>query len=135
MRPYSLSKKERIRKNYEFQRVYGQGKKVVSRYFVIYWMESEDTIRRLGVSASRKIGKAVKRNRAKRLTREVFRRNKYCLSPGVDLVIVVRKGLEEQSYPAIEILFIHELNRIERSREKFSHQGTISFSAGAERKN
>jgi ribonuclease P protein component len=134
MRPYSLGKKERIRKNYEFQRVYGQGKKVVSRYFVIYWIESEAPIRRLGVSASRKIGKAVQRNRAKRLAREVFRRNKYCLSPGIDLIMVTRRGLDQQSYTTIEPLFTNALKRIERSREKSSHPGAISFSVGAERK-
>jgi ribonuclease P protein component len=81
-------------------------------------MESGNSRRRVGVSASRKTGNAVERNRAKRLLREVFRRNKYCLSPGIDLVVIARKGLKEQSYKTLEPLFIDALKRIEESRSK-----------------
>ncbi len=118
MKLYSLSKAERIQRNYHFRKVYSQGNKIVGRYFVIFWMESENPRRRLGVSASRKTGNAVERNRAKRLLREVFRRNKYCLNPGIDLVAIARKGLKEQSYKTLEPLFIDALKRIEESRSK-----------------
>jgi ribonuclease P protein component len=50
---------------------------------------------RLGITASRKIGGAVVRNRAKRLVREAFRAQKGLVPPGVDLVVIVKKSLGE----------------------------------------
>jgi ribonuclease P protein component len=48
---------------------------------------------RLGVVASRKVGPAVARNRAKRLVREAFRRNPDIFPKDLDVVIVVRPGI------------------------------------------
>jgi ribonuclease P protein component len=50
-------------------------------------------VARLGVTASRKIGNAVVRNRAKRLVRDAFRATAELWPPGVDLVVIVRKPL------------------------------------------
>jgi ribonuclease P protein component len=49
---------------------------------------------RLGITASRKIGGAVQRNRAKRLVRAAFRETKELFPAGIDLVVIVRKPLE-----------------------------------------
>lgn len=58
--------------------------------------QPEDTgICRLGVTASRRIGVAVVRNRAKRLVREAFRATEDLWRPGIDLVVIVRKPLED----------------------------------------
>jgi len=45
---------------------------------------------RLGLSVSRRVGKAVARNRWKRLLREAFRLEQHRLPPGVDLVAIPR---------------------------------------------
>jgi ribonuclease P protein component len=58
------------------------------------------TIGRLGIAATRKLGDAVERNRAKRLIREVFRRNK--IAPGFDIVVVPRRELLDATLSAIE---------------------------------
>ncbi len=50
---------------------------------------------RLGISVGRKFGNAVKRNRAKRLVREFFRRNKHIIPKGYDFVFLPRKNLLE----------------------------------------
>ncbi len=47
---------------------------------------------RLGLSVSRKVGNAVKRNRVKRLIRELFRKNKDKFPKGYDIVFIPRKG-------------------------------------------
>ena len=61
-----------------------------------------DAHARLGVVASRKVGPAVARNRAKRLVRELFRRNPALFPPGIDMVIIVHPGTHELVYAALE---------------------------------
>jgi ribonuclease P protein component len=63
----------RLRKQRDFDRVYREGKKVVGRRFVLYLLEARGAGTRAAFVASRKVGGAVHRNRAKRLLRESFR--------------------------------------------------------------
>jgi ribonuclease P protein component len=56
---------------------------------------------RLGIVASRKLGDAVARNRAKRLIREIFRVNVQPDGPGVDLVVIPRRDLLTASFASL----------------------------------
>jgi ribonuclease P protein component len=62
----------------------------------------DGTETRLGLVASRKMGGAVQRNRAKRVVRESFRRNLSLFPACVDLVVIVRSGLDLLSQPDVE---------------------------------
>ena len=81
---------ERLKKRWEFQRGYKKGRKYWNRDFVMYVYRNTYNGTRLGVTASKKIGKSVERNRAKRLIREVFRLSNEKIHPGYDIIVVGR---------------------------------------------
>ena len=80
---------ETLKKNRDFQEVYKKGKSYVSPYFVIYAVKTRRGIR-LGITAGKKLGCAVKRNRAKRVIAAAFRECLPNIQNGYDFVIVAR---------------------------------------------
>jgi ribonuclease P protein component len=62
-----------IKKNREFQTLFKKGSNHVTYAFVCYHFPNKKHVNRLGIVASKKVGNAVKRNRAKRIIREAFR--------------------------------------------------------------
>jgi ribonuclease P protein component len=91
---------ERIRRRAEFQQIYDRGLKVHSRYTTVFLLANALGVGRLGIAATRKLGGAVERNRAKRLIREVFRRNK--IAPGFDVVVIPKRELLDASLSTLE---------------------------------
>ena len=107
-----FDRSERVRRRAEYQRIYDQGVKVHGAKFTLFRFRNGLTTGRLGIAATRKLGGAVARNKAKRLIREVFRRNK--LAPGFDIVIVPRRELLGTSLVALEREFRNTLERSAR---------------------
>ncbi|HET9831927.1 MAG TPA: ribonuclease P protein component [Vicinamibacterales bacterium] len=91
---------EHIRRRPEFQQVYERGVRFHSRYCTMFVLPRDKGVGRLGIAATRKIGGAVQRNRAKRLIREVFRRNK--IAPGFDIVIIPKREYLDASLSILE---------------------------------
>lgn len=89
----SFRKDERIRRKKDFERVFVTGKRGKSRYFSWVIAPHEEGKTRLGIVAGRKVGRAVKRNRIKRLLREFFRLNRHRFPVGHDIVIIVKPGI------------------------------------------
>lgn len=80
-----------IKKNREFQNIYRKGRYSVSKAFAVYMIPNSYKINRIGITASKKYGNSVKRNRIRRLIRESYRKIHTKLKKGYDFVIVVRK--------------------------------------------
>jgi ribonuclease P protein component len=68
-------------------------------------------VARIGITATKKFGNSVERNRARRLVREVFRKNKWLAQGGVDIVINVKRQLLEAGYRDLESDFKSFLER------------------------
>ena len=87
MPSYALPTDRRIRRRGEFQRVFESGRRGHGKYLTVVFAPAAGTASRLGIVASRKLGGAVVRNRAKRLIREAFRQNAAPHEP-VDVVVI-----------------------------------------------
>ena len=88
-----------IKENNIFKKAYHKGKKEVSFNLVLYYVPNRGETR-LGITVSKKIGKAVVRNRIRRLVRESWR--SFCVKEGYDIVIVARNAAAKSDFAAIK---------------------------------
>ncbi len=88
-------------KNYEFQRLYRKGISAVRPTLVMYAAKGRGDKIRLGITAGKKIGGAVSRNRAKRRIRELFRITQQELKSGMDICIVARGRILDAPYETL----------------------------------
>jgi ribonuclease P protein component len=94
----AAQRRRRLSRSGEFDRVYRDGSSSATRYLVLYAFPRQDDGDRdvrLGVSASRKLGGAVDRNRVKRVLREAFWGLADRLPERYDFVLVARPDLSE----------------------------------------
>ena len=85
-----MKKTVTIKQNHEFRRLYQKGKSAVTPSMVVYCRKSRFPHNRIGITVSTKIGCAVKRNRARRRIRELFRLAQGRMVQGYDVIIVAR---------------------------------------------
>lgn len=78
--------------------VMSKGKEFRTRNFTLIYSPNKEGKSRLGITVSKKIGNAVKRNRVKRLIREFFRLNKSRISGCYDVIFIARKGAVDLNY-------------------------------------
>lgn len=81
---------ERIKEHRDFRRLYAKGKSLVARDVVVYVAKGRRDKTRMGVTVGKKIGCAVRRNRAKRVLRAAFSAVESRLIPGYDYILVAR---------------------------------------------
>jgi ribonuclease P protein component len=108
---------ETLRSGAQFRRVYSEGQRFSNSCFAAFFLKTETSLQRLGVTVTRKTGSAVIRNRCKRRLREVFRlRDRGPLSgTGYDLVINVRSRMIETSHEELQRAFASMMNKFRDS--------------------
>jgi ribonuclease P protein component len=108
---------EHLRRPGDFRRVYDRRRSASDGWLIVYACENGLPYLRLGLSVSRKVGPAVRRNRLRRLYREAFRLSRAELPTGLDLVLIPRRpddpGLEQlkNSLRHLVCLLAHRLAR------------------------
>jgi ribonuclease P protein component len=90
------------------------GQRVSSRSFLVFGFPNAVGHARLGITVTRKIGTAVRRNRIKRLIREVFRRNRHRIGTALDLVVNAKAGIHERTYAELEAEFVSKVEQLAR---------------------
>ena len=91
-----------LKLNGDFRRVDRRGKSSVGGYVVVYALKTKRQINRLGLTVSSSVGKAVKRNRIKRLMRESWRDLDAKIPVGYDFVLVARTRAADKTKQQIE---------------------------------
>ena len=98
---------ESLKKNDQFREVYKRGKSLANKYLVIYVLENNLEINRLGISVSKKVGNSVVRHHLARLIRESYRLHEDMFNSGLDIVVVARKSAADINYHDMEIALLH----------------------------
>lgn len=108
---------EHIRRRADFEETYDSGTRASGRLMTLFARQTSGPVARLGIAATRKLGGAVKRNRAKRLVRELFRQRKP--AAGLDIIVVPRREFFDASFDSLTREFSALLDRIgKRSGER-----------------
>jgi ribonuclease P protein component len=107
-----MQRKLRLRNREDFSRIYRQGKSFANGQFVVYWSKQAHADPfRLGISASKKIGNAVVRNRMRRVVKEIVRLLVDRMQEKIDIVIIVRKPAVTMNTQQLEKSIHHVLKR------------------------
>ncbi len=116
----ALPRSTRLAKRREFLRVYETGRKLFSRYSVLFFASNALPQSRIGVTTTKKIGKANVRNKLKRWTREVYRRERQPLAfdnRALDVVVNVKPNAATATFDDYSVDLSRALARIaEQSR-------------------
>jgi len=100
-----LTGAQHLRRGADFEAIRAHSTGRVCAAFRLRLRLADTGTRRLGVIASKRIGDAVARNRAKRLLREAFRNAQDILPPSCDILLIASAGILEMSGPQVQDLF------------------------------
>jgi ribonuclease P protein component len=108
-----LTRPERLSSPGQYRRVFQKGIRIDGPLFGLVAALNDCGHDRLGLAASRKVGGAVVRNRAKRLLRECFRRYKRVQAPALDLVLLAKKEIAGCTQGEVEREYRQRLRRLQ----------------------
>jgi ribonuclease P protein component len=98
----SFSPADRVLRSADFERTYKEGRRLTSTSFAVFTLPNSLGHSRLGLTVTRKFGTAVKRNRYKRIVREIFRKNRGAFGDSRDYVVNIRSGALGRPYADLE---------------------------------
>jgi ribonuclease P protein component len=105
MRKQGFPKAIRIKKKPEFDQIIRQGKKTVGINLVLYRLNSKEKEQKFGIKVSRNIKGAVKRNKIKRVLREIIRKNKERFKENERVLLLYRSRTVNMNYQDLLLEF------------------------------
>ncbi len=105
-----MDKAEILKRRSDFSSLIRHGKKLSSRHIALYFTESNAL--KYGFAVSRKVGNAVKRNRARRRVKEIVQQKKEMLPKKKKVVVFLRSGCERIEFCKLEREYINLLKKL-----------------------
>jgi len=93
-----MHKPEVLRNKKDFADIYNKGKSIGDRFVVVFFKKNCYGYNRTAFLASKKVGKSVHRNKARRLMKESFRELKSSVKEGFDIIIIARNTINDAKY-------------------------------------
>jgi ribonuclease P protein component len=109
---------DRLRKRFEFRLVRDGARRVHTKSFVLLVAPPATDRVRLGITVSRQVGKAVRRNRIKRLVREVFRQHRELFPDQADVVVIAKNSCDVTSLSEVHAEFAQAAQALRSARGK-----------------
>ncbi len=106
-----MRRPEVLRKNKDFSAIYSRGKSLGDKYVVVFYRDNHLDYTRTAFLASKKVGKSVQRNRARRLMKESYRNIREEIQTGIDIVIIARNTINDASLVQVRKSLINALKR------------------------
>lgn len=114
-----LLARERLRRRADYLRCYRTGRRRHGSLAILYFVPNQLGHPRLGITASRKVGKAVVRHRLKRRIKEIYRRwNDRGQLPALDLIIHLKPEAGGSDFPALRSELLRLLSGVRERRER-----------------
>ena len=108
---HTFSRDERLKRRKDFRRCITEGGRAAGRYVVVYVIPNDLDLIRLGAGSTKRLGNAVRRNRAKRLVREAFRLTKHELPTSVDIVVLPKIPWQEPTLAELQADLVEAARR------------------------
>lgn len=108
----------RLKKKSDFNLVYKRGKSAWNRHFTVILKRNGQQDPRIGFSISKKVGKAVCRNRLKRRLKWICGQNMDWFDPGTDYIVVVRPNAADLSFDELRSSFQHAIKQSKKIKSK-----------------
>lgn len=103
---------ERIRNKRDFLFLFKEGKRYKDKYFNLVYFPNSLSSSRMAVIVSKEVGNAVVRNKMKRWMRDLFRRNKEYLKHNLDILIIIKKDIQETSWTNLRENYLRAVKSI-----------------------
>ena len=114
---FSFTKADRLLKRKEFIQLSKVGRRLQNNHFIAIYAPGRLDRCRLGITVTRKVGRAVKRNRIKRLIREYFRLHRHLISGKWDINVIAKKEVVNLSgdeiFSSLQNIFERISQRVE----------------------
>ena len=120
----TFTKADRLTNSIQFKTLSQHGKRHYNSLFIIIWQKSHASRSRLGVTVSKKVGKAVTRNRIKRIIRDFFRLNRNDLRESLDINIIARHACAKADNQTMRIVLQDSIRIISDNRQEWDGSQT-----------